>query len=87
MTPVQLAAFPWQKMQEELWSLAFLLGRRGDHEGTELAITISARIGELLADEQTVVALSQLPPSCRFELRNLIGAALRANRSNRTVIP
>ncbi|MEJ1972947.1 MAG: hypothetical protein WDM96_10955 [Lacunisphaera sp.] len=44
-------ASPWTQLQTELRDLAYLLDRKGSHTAADLAVTIAARIDELLANE------------------------------------
>lgn len=41
----------WLQLQTELRDLAFVLDRRGSPAAAELAITVAARIGELVAED------------------------------------
>ncbi|HEY1111317.1 MAG TPA: hypothetical protein VGE76_21865 [Opitutaceae bacterium] len=49
-----MKASPWSQLQIELRDLAFQLDRRGSHAAADLAVTVAARIGELLETETPV---------------------------------
>lgn len=57
----------WTRLQTELHDLAYILDRRGNPVAADLAATIAARIGELLA-EQPAPVLAHPPLASRRSL-------------------
>ncbi len=53
-------AHPWRQLQTELRDLAYTLDRRGSHTAADVATSIAARIGELLAQEPPLTAPATL---------------------------
>jgi len=54
-----------EQLRTELADLAFVLDRRGRCDAADVAVTISARLGEIL-DESELRALASIGIRCRW---------------------